>query len=134
MKGLSNKLKEYKNNLSPLTSLQKEILIGLTLGDLTIQKQTPNSNVRLKFEYTIHSSDYVNHLYNTFKDRILTAPYVKERIYKSNNLNSTWRFQTLSDSEFNFLYEIFFSPFSDKKKHLPTNLIKNHVTPISLAY
>lgn len=84
------------------------------MGDLTIQKQTPNSDVRIKFEYTIHSSEYVHHLHNRFKDRILTPPYTKERISKSGNLSSTWRFQTIADSELNFLYEIFFEPFSDK--------------------
>jgi len=134
MRGLSKELKEYKSNLTPLTLHQKEILIGLALGDLTIQKQTPNSDVRIKFEYTINSSEYVHHLYNTFKDRILTPPYTKERISKSGNLSSTWRFQTIADSELNFLYEIFFEPFSDKKKHLPENLIKNHLTPVGIAY
>jgi hypothetical protein len=109
MRGLSKKLKEYKSNLPPLTAHQKQILIGLALGDLTIQKQTPQSDVRIKFEYTIHSSEYVHHLYNLFKDRILTPPYTKERIpdgpswsgrplrgSKSGNLSTTWRFQTIA--------------------------------------
>jgi hypothetical protein len=113
MRGLSKKLKEYKNNFPPLTSYQKEALIGLALGDLTIQKQTPNSDTRRKFEYTIHSSKYVHHLYDLFKERILTPPYTKDRIYTSGNLNTTWRFQTIADSELNFLYEIFFKPFKN---------------------
>jgi len=108
MRGLSKKLKEYTNNLPPLTSYQKEALIGLPFGDLTIQKQTPNSDTRIKFEYTIHSSKYVHHLYDLFKERILTPPYTKDRIYTSGNLNTTWRFNTIADSELNFLYEIFF--------------------------
>jgi len=53
MRGLSKKLKEYKDNLPSLTPFKKQALIGLSLGDLTIQKQTPNSDVRIKFEYTV---------------------------------------------------------------------------------
>lgn len=134
MRGLSKKLQEYKNNLLPLTDFQKQALIGLTLGDLSIRKQSPKGDVHIRFEYTIHSTAYVNHLYNLFKDRILTPPYKKERLSKSGNLNTTWRFQTISDSELNFLYTLFFEPFADKKKHLPSLLIKNHLTPVSLAY
>jgi len=134
MRGLSKKLKEYKNTLLPLTAFQKEALIGLALGDLSIRKQSLLGDIHIRFEYTIHSTEYVNHLYDLFKDRILTPPYPKERLSKSGNLNTTWRFQTISDSELNFLYTLFFEPFLDKKKHLPSLLIKNHLTPVSLAY
>jgi len=80
------------------------------------------------------TKEYVHHLYELFKERILTPPYKKERISKSGNLNITWRFQTIADPELNFLYKLFFEPFSDNKKHFPEDLIKNHLTPVGLAY
>jgi hypothetical protein len=133
MRGLSKKLQQYKINLPNLTSFQKEALIGLALGDLNIKKQSPKSDILIRFEYTYKSTEYVNHLYNLFKPFILTVPYQKERISLSGNKNTTWRFQTISHSEFNFLYTLYY-PYDDNKKHLPPLLIKNNLTPISLAY
>jgi hypothetical protein len=133
MRGLSKKLIEYKKNLPNLTPFQKEALIGLVLGDLNIKKQSPNSNVILRFEYTHKSTEYVNHLYTLFLPFFLSSPYLKERVSVSGNINTTWRFQTISYHEFDFLYTLFY-PYSDNKKHLPPLLIKNHLSPISLAY
>src|SRR3982751_713360 len=41
----------------------KQILVGLMLGDLNAQKQTINSNVRLRFEQGLVHEQYLMHLY-----------------------------------------------------------------------
>ena len=38
LRGNSKELRLYKENLKPLTEEQKEILIGLALGDMNIRK------------------------------------------------------------------------------------------------
>ena len=62
------------NNPLILTEYLKEALIGLTLGDLSLEKATNNSNVRLRFDQGIIHSNYLYFLYDKFKDYTLTPP------------------------------------------------------------
>jgi hypothetical protein len=68
-------LNEYKASLV-LTDLQKEILIGGLLGDLSLRKIGKYS--RLVVEQK--NKEYLFHLYVIFKDYVRTAP--KERLQK----------------------------------------------------
>jgi hypothetical protein len=45
----------------------KEILIGLVLGDLNVQKQKNGKNVRLRFGQGAVNKEYLFHLYELFK-------------------------------------------------------------------
>jgi hypothetical protein len=45
----------------------KEILIGLVLGDLNVQKQKYGKNVRLRFSQGAVNKEYLFHLYELFK-------------------------------------------------------------------
>jgi hypothetical protein len=58
--------KEYKESYQ-LTLEQKESLIGLILGDLSIEKGKRSLNARLRFEQSIKHKDYLIFLYNLFK-------------------------------------------------------------------
>ena len=51
-----------------LTDYHKQALIGLTLGDVSLEKATNNSNVRLRFDQSISiHSEYIHFLYELFK-------------------------------------------------------------------
>ncbi len=63
-----------------LNKHQSEALIGLILGDVSIEKSTPNSNVRLRFDQSLNlHSDYLYFLYELFKEYTLTSPKATNR-------------------------------------------------------
>lgn len=71
------------DNPLTLTDYQKQALIGLTLGDVSLEKATSNSNVRLRFDQSISiHSEYIYFLYDLFKDFTLSPP-------KSTNAQKT---------------------------------------------
>jgi len=68
-KGPNNKyLKEYKLSLISLSVIQMEAAIGLMLGDASIQTQNNGKSYRMKFEYSIKSKEYAEHVYNIFDE------------------------------------------------------------------
>jgi len=73
----SNKLKAYKENLLPFSSIQIETIIGLLLGDASLQtlnKGWRSPTFRIKFEWGSASIDYLNHVYNTFDAYCISQP------------------------------------------------------------
>jgi len=130
LKPNSKKYKEYKKNLY-LTNIEKEILIGSILGDLYLQK-TSIYNYRLRFEQGEIHKDYIFHIYEIFNKFILKEPTKIERINKLGNKNITYRLQSITHSEFNFLANLFIN--DNGKKHVPKDLIKNHLTIRGLTY
>jgi hypothetical protein len=52
-----------------LNSFQKEALIGLSLGDLNIDKGKATWNARLRFEQGARNVGYLVHLYELFIDQ-----------------------------------------------------------------
>jgi len=55
--GISKTAREAKNLLI-LTDIQKEVLLGTILGDVTIRPEG-----KLKFEQQYNKKNYINHLY-----------------------------------------------------------------------
>jgi hypothetical protein len=56
-----------KSNLE-LSPELSEIIIGLMLGDLYAERKNLNSNTRLQFKQSNKNKDYIDHLYNLFKE------------------------------------------------------------------
>lgn len=124
----SRKIEEYKKDLS-LSEEQKEILIGLLLGDACLETQNEGRTYRLKIEQSINHQLYIDHLYGLFKDWVLTPPRTRETVSagrKSQNLV----FQTLSHGAFRFYAHQFYRA---GKKIVP-DLIHRWLTPQSIAY
>lgn len=128
---MSKNLKEYKKNIIPLTEKQKEVLIGIMLGDLNIQKRSKKGNYRLRFEMTSKNKIYIYHLYDLFKNYVLKEPYLIQRKNILGNLVETIRFHTISHPHFDFLGEIF---IKENRKIISINSITKYFTPISLSY
>jgi len=61
-------LKEYKESLYKLSDLQFETLIGLLLGDASLQTQNKGKTYRIKFEWGNNSKAYVDHVYALFNE------------------------------------------------------------------
>jgi len=130
--GNSKILSDYKKSLPPLTSDQKEVLIGLVLGDANLFSQTKGKTCKVRFEWGESSKDYAFHIYSLFKYYIISPPTLYPRVNESGNDYSNYRFETLTHSNFLFLWELFIN--SNFEKNVPQGTITKYVTPISLAY
>ena len=129
----STKLKEYKDSLIELSIEQKEAIIGLMLGDASLQSQNKGKTYRIKFEWGDKNKAYVLHVFNLFDEWVLSQQHKKERLSPKGNLVINWGFQTFSHKAFNYLAELF---LLDKggKKGISENLVLDHLTPRGLAY
>ncbi len=67
-----------KKELS-LSGFQREILIGLILGDGHLETQNNGRTFRLKVEHSITQKDYTDWLYEQFKDFCESGVYTKEK-------------------------------------------------------
>jgi hypothetical protein len=102
------------------------------LGDLHIQKQTPNSNVYCQFAQGLIHEEYLFHLFDLFKDYCITEPKIKEDKpdFRTNKVYSSVHFNTIRLPCFNELYLLF---YLNRKKVVPLN-IRDLLTPAGLAF
>lgn len=117
------KLESYKQTLT-LSDLQREILIGVLLGDGSISLRDGRPVYAVKFEQAISNKEYINHLYTVFEPFVGQIPLE----YKNKFI---W-FRTYRHPCFKFYYDLFYSGVKSKKK-VPQN-IHRFLTPRSLAY
>ena len=72
----SRELESKKSSLR-LTRLQREVLVGIILGDAHLETRNNGRTYRVKFEYSAKQCEYVEHLYEIFKEWVLTSPQEK---------------------------------------------------------
>jgi hypothetical protein len=116
-----------------ITPMMHQILIGIILGDLFIEKASMNHNARLTFRGSLNNRLYIEHLYTIFQDFCGTPP--KEVVSYDTRLSkapqtTAIRFNTYSSSIFNVYRDRF---YKEKIKIVPLDLIQDF-TEISLAY
>ena len=107
---------------------QREILVGLILGDGHLETQNEGKTFRLKVEHSINQKYYVEWLYQKFNNLVLTVPQVKVQKIKERKYEKYW-FSTISAGTFRFYGRQF---YPNGKKIVP-KMIKKLVTPLSLA-
>lgn len=111
-----------------LSDYQKEILVGLLLGDGCIER-TKNSKVaRLKVDQSLRQSEFVQWLYETFKDFVRTPPRLKQKV-RNGRRYSELVFNTLTHKSFKHFYDLF---YPNGKKIVPES-INQSLTPTALA-
>lgn len=119
----TKEIRERKRQLR-LSKRQRELLIGLLLGDGHLETQNNGRTYRLKVEHGAVQHDYLVWLAREFKDWIQTDWYEKERGTKL-----VYGFTTVSHPAFRFYAQQF---YQDGKKRIPP-LIKRLLSPLSLA-
>lgn len=124
----SQAIEKYKQGLS-LTAQQREVLVGLLLGDGCLETANKGRTYRLKVEQSDFHQAYVQHLYNVFKEWVLTPPRRRQVVSRGHE-SENWLFQTVSHSALRFYAQQF---YADGKKHVP-KLINHWLTACSLAY
>ena len=123
----SNIIESYKKTLK-LSDPQKEVLIGLLMGDGHLETQNNGRTYRLKIEHSYLQKEYVDWLYQTFKDWVLTPPKEKEQTVLGVKYNKYY-FSTVSHGAFRFYGQQF---YREKKKILP-KLIHKWLSPLAMA-
>lgn len=121
--------KNERNSFSISPDL-KQILIGLSLGDLCITRR--GKNPILQFAQGLINEAYILHLYDLFRDYCGTPPkHFESKVDKRTGLIYTSiRFKTLSLPCFSYSYNLF---YYNGVKGIPLG-IKGLLTPIGLAY
>jgi len=124
----SNEIEAYKRDLK-LSREQRDVLVGLLLGDGHLETQNGGKTYRLKIEYAIKNGDYCRHVYEIFREWVLTPP--RERVVKSGEHQSVnLVFSTVSHGAFRFYAQQF---YKDGKKVVPS-MIKRLLKAQGLAY
>ena len=116
-----------------------EVIVGLGLGDLFIEKRSVTSNARLQFHQSKKNKDYINHLYLLFKEYCGSEPKFFTRFDSrlhfvhpnKNKIYSSMKFSTLSLPCFNKFRELF---YDSSGKKLISEEIEKYFTARSLAY
>lgn len=125
----SRQIEEYKHGLK-LTDVQREILVGILLGDACLETQDLGRTFRLKIEQSTQHEAYVRHIHEAFDEWVLSPPRAK-RCTASNGASSmSWAFQTVSHSAFRFYAHQF---YANGRKTVP-KLIHRWLTPRGLAH
>lgn len=124
----SSELEEYKKELK-LSQQQREVLIGILLGDGCLETSDKGYTYRLLIEQSEKHREYVYHLYELFREWVLTPP--KERVIVVRGHESkSWFFKTISHASFRFYAHQF---YGENGKKVPT-LIHRWLTPINFTY
>src|SRR3989344_4122327 len=72
-------IEEYKNGLL-LNKRQREILIGLLLGDGHLEESYNPAEGRLKVEHSYKQKDYTDWLYKEFENWVRSEPKIRKFI------------------------------------------------------
>lgn len=113
-----------------MTKKQKDVLIGMILGDAYLQK-TGKQNARLRLEHGISQEEYLKWKVNILKN------YFQSKIQFLERTNPIWkrtynyvRIQSESSPEFGKLQRLF---YKESKKVIPETIISLFKSPLSLA-
>src|SRR5438552_10966212 len=125
----SRAIEDYKSTLQ-LSSVQREALVGLLLGDACLETQNRGRTYRLKIEQCARQEAYVDHLYSLFQEWVLTPPGARSKRASNGTVTTNLAFQTVSHSAFRFYAQQF---YAEGRKSVP-ELIHHWLTPRGLAY
>ena len=124
----SNIIEAHKKSLR-LTAIQKEILVGLLLGDGHLETDNNGRTYRLKVEHSLAQKGYTDWLYDQFRDLTRQGPKQKQRTSVNGNRCDSYWFTTYGLGLFRFYGQQF---YVQKKKIIPA-MIGKLITPLSLA-
>ncbi len=120
----SKEIENYKKNLR-LTSIQRDIIVGLTLGDGHLETQNNGKSYRLKIEHSVFQKDYLDWLHGKFQEWVRMPPKLKFK----NKKPFSYHFSTYSHESLGFYGKQFY----DNKKKIIPDIIEELLTPLSLA-
>jgi hypothetical protein len=125
-----NRLTKAEQSQFALSEDLKNILVGLILGDIFIYKAC--ANARLCFKQGLIHKDYLEHLYELFKNYCSKAPVITNRLpdRRTGKIYNGIYFYSYALPCINEFYDLFYVA---GKKIIPSN-IKELLTPLGFAY
>ncbi len=123
----SRSLEAYKKSLV-LTKMQRDILVGLLLGDGCIEVLPKGDSARLKLEYSGKQKAYIDWLHGVFRQWIIGDPKRKITQAFGQAYKKYWC-TTLSSPIFKAFFDLF---YRNHRKIIPQT-IGELLTPIGLA-
>ncbi len=120
---------EHDKQKLRLNKIQRQVLVGILLGDAHLETQNRGRTYRLKVEQSERHKEYLFHLYEIFREWVLTPP--QEKVKRSaQSVSVNWWFQTVNHAAFRFYAHQF---YQDGRKRVPV-LIHRLLNERSLAY
>jgi hypothetical protein len=113
--------------LLALTERQRQILIGMLLGDAHLERQRGALTARLKIEHSVGQTTYVVWKYVEWKNWVRTPPRVRARRNRLGTVSMNIGFSTLSHIE---LEEVRLRFYRHHRKVVPADL---KLSPLSMA-
>jgi len=110
-----------------LNSQQREILVGLLLGDGHLETQNDGRSYRLKVEHSLKQKDYMEWLFKKFQNLSARNALI---LKKHKDGRKSLEFRTRSLGTFRFYAHQFYD--ENGKKHVPKQIHK-WLKPLSLA-
>lgn len=139
--------KNANNNNVSLTQEQKDIIIGLMLGDGHLERRKLNHNTRLRIDHTYPKQEnYVKHLYEKFKNLTGSSPkiIIRSPDIRTNKIYKSISFKTLNQPCLNYYHKLFYQELTTEIKKnynlkakfvkIVPNNIESLLTPVSLAH
>ena len=123
----SKKIEAWKITLN-LNKIQREILVGLILGDGHLETQNNGKTYRLKIEQSLNKAEYMKWLYENFENFVLNKPKIKDKIRNKVATKNIW-FSTLSHGSFRFYAQQFYA----KGEKVIPKITEKLLTPLGLA-
>ena len=120
----SKVIENYKKSLE-LTSIQRDIIVGLILGDGHLETQNNGRTYKLKIEHSVFQKEYLYWLYKEFQNWVRMTPKLRLK----NNKPFSYHFSTYSHELLGYYGNQF---YNNKKKIIP-DIIEELLTPLSLA-
>lgn len=133
-KGIIRKMfsKEYKNNYK-LNTEQREVLIGIMLGDGFLERVKSSYNTRLRVEQSYpEKEEYLLSLFEIFKPMVTNYPKIitRKADKRTGKVYKSLAFKTSALNCLNEYHNLF---YNNKIKIVPKN-IKEFLTARGLAY
>lgn len=121
-KGRSKQLFSFKKQ-TYLSSTQEDLVYGTLLGDACLIPNSSQTGFRLQIEHCLKQKEFVEWKYAQIKNFVLLGPKYQE-------INHSWKFRTVSHSDFSRLHSEFYT--HERKKILPKT-IKDKINPFIFA-
>lgn len=118
--------------IKKLSKIQHEVLVGTLLGDACLTPNKSKTKYKLSILQSLAHKEYVLHLYELFKEFVITPP--KEYVFTDKRfpgkVYTRWYFNTT----FQTCFKVYGDQFYCNNKKIVPKRIYNWLTPRAIAY
>ena len=131
-KGIITKYQYTKQPNLSLSQEEKDIFVGVLLGDASLNTQNKGRTYRVKFSVSAKKEEDVDLLYEKLGKWFLSDAHKGARRNQNDNEVVSLTFQTFAHKELNCLADLFLN--KQGRKSIPHYLVQNHLNAQGLAF